>query len=88
MHIHSGGENSDDNDSMDDEKAAKSIDFKKEIAEMPIISNEGYYWIGKDYSNCYKQDFQNIEEFSKGNLSLIEEMFFFLQFYQSFYRSI
>ena len=35
--------------------------------EVPEISNESYYWIGKDYANTYVADFQNIEEFDKGN---------------------
>ncbi len=55
-------EDSDD----DDTEANNEEDLKRDIAEMPVISNEGYYWVGKDYSNCYKQDFQDIHEFSKG----------------------
>lgn len=33
--------------------------------EMPQLSNKFYYWEGKDYSNCYKEDFKDLEEFSK-----------------------
>lgn len=40
--------------------------FHEENADMPIISNEGYYWIGKDYSNSYKADFKDVADFSRG----------------------
>ena len=36
------------------------------IENIPIISNQGYYWIGKDYSNTYKADFKDIADFSHG----------------------
>jgi len=36
----------------------------EENAELPVISNEGYYWNGKDYSNCYVEDFKEIADFS------------------------
>ena len=25
----------------------------------------GYYWYGKDYSNCYIKDFENVSEYSR-----------------------
>ena len=65
MQHHIETEDSDDEKAMEEDEE-KEKDFQKDIAEMPVISNEGYYWLGKDYSNCYKQDFQNIEEFGKG----------------------
>lgn len=34
--------------------------------EIPSISNEFYYWQGKDYSNCYKEDFKELESYAKG----------------------
>ncbi len=40
--------------------------MEEKNAEMPVISNEGYYWVGKDYANSYKEDFKNVEEFGKG----------------------
>ena len=38
----------------------------EENAELPVISNEGYYWNGKDYSNCYVEDIKDIANFSAG----------------------
>ena len=34
--------------------------------EKPEYSCECYYWLGKDYSNCYKEDFKELEHFAKG----------------------
>jgi hypothetical protein len=39
-------------------------DQVEENAQLPVISNEGYYWVGKDYSNTYKADFKDIADFS------------------------
>jgi len=36
-----------------------------QIEKPKIVENE-YYWQGKDYSNCYKEDFKELEYFSKG----------------------
>ena len=33
---------------------------------IPIISNQAYYWIGKDYTNTYNADFKDIDDFSSG----------------------
>ena len=38
---------------------------EEEIAELPIISQEGHYWIGKDYANTYKADFKDVADFSR-----------------------
>jgi phosphatidylserine/phosphatidylglycerophosphate/cardiolipin synthase-like enzyme len=39
--------------------------LSEEEIEIPtIISNEGHYWNGKDYSNIYKADFKDIADFS------------------------
>ncbi len=35
------------------------------IQKPELVKNE-YYWQGKDYSNCYKEDFKELEYFSKG----------------------
>ena len=40
--------------------------------EPPVISNEGYYWIGKDYANTYKQDFKDVGDFSKDQFDRAE----------------
>ena len=40
--------------------------------EPPVISNEGYYWVGKDYANTYKQDFKDVGEFSKDQFNRAE----------------
>jgi hypothetical protein len=37
--------------------------------EMPVISNQGYYWPGKDYANSYIEDVKNPEDFGAGTLS-------------------
>lgn len=37
-----------------------------ENAVPPVISNEGHYWIGKDYSNTYKADIKDVADFSTG----------------------
>jgi hypothetical protein len=40
--------------------------YEDEQVDMPLISKEGYYWIGKDYSNTYKADFKDLAKFSEG----------------------
>lgn len=53
---------SDDGDGTND-----SVGYRVEESVLPpVISNEGYYWIGKDYSNTYKADFKDIADFSRG----------------------
>jgi hypothetical protein len=49
------------------ERAEASTNANAQLIEEPIEDN-GYYWIGKDYSNVYKEDIININEFSKGKL--------------------
>ena len=51
----------------DDSDDLSNNSINEECTEVPEISNESYYWIGKDYANTYVADFQNIEEFDKGN---------------------
>lgn len=41
--------------------------------DLPVLSTEYYYWEGKDYSNCYKEDFKDLEEFSKGSFVIWKE---------------
>jgi hypothetical protein len=41
-------------------------DYRNDIATIPTISYDGYYWVGKDYANTYKKDFQNVEDFGLG----------------------
>jgi len=45
-------------------------DQVEENVQLPVISNEGYYWLGKDYSNTYKADFKDVADFSSGKGSL------------------
>ena len=52
-----------DNDSFEEDNQANK--YEDENVELPVISNEGYYWIGKDYSNTYKADFKDIADFSR-----------------------
>lgn len=54
--------NGDDSDKItEDEEETKSVN--DEIAELPVISNDEYYWQGKDYSNHYKTSIKNVPEF-------------------------
>jgi phosphatidylserine/phosphatidylglycerophosphate/cardiolipin synthase-like enzyme len=39
---------------------------------LPVISNEGHYWVGKDYANTYKADFKDIADFSKDQFDRAE----------------
>ena len=59
----------DSNDSGADQSESdeeQEFQHDEENAELPVISNDGYYWIGKDYSNCYVADFKDIADFSRG----------------------
>lgn len=51
------------NDSADQES---DVYEKEESIEPPVISDEGYYWIGKDYCNTFKTDFRNVADYTKG----------------------
>ena len=33
---------------------------------LPVISNEGFYWPGKDYLNSYISGLKNVADFSAG----------------------
>lgn len=65
----SGGDSSSDSGPETElEQAQKdtiSITSSLYSVEIPQISKEFYYWQGKDYSNCYKEDFKELESFSK-----------------------
>ena len=40
--------------------------FEDEAPELPVISQEGHYWVGKDYANTFKEDFRDSFIFSQG----------------------
>lgn len=63
----SGTSSTSDIDS-DDEIENNSINF--DVPEMPIVSNEGYYWFGKDYSNPYVADVADAANFYTGTLNI------------------
>ncbi len=57
--------------SSDEEDHCEQVD-RSDIASLislemarPDVSNEAYYWEGKDYSNCYKEDFKDLHEYAK-----------------------
>lgn len=59
-----------DEDSMSEDEDGTGSYRYDDSAEPPVISNEGYYWIGKDYANTYKADFKDIADFSRGKQSM------------------
>lgn len=60
---------------------------EEENPAQPVISSDGYYWIGKDYSNTYKEDFKDIADFSRGkSLKYFSTRFIFSN--SCFFRSI
>lgn len=66
----SDSESEDEKDNIlnpDDIDTASMLSINSSIYEIeqPPISTEFYYWQGKDYSNCYKEDFKELESFSK-----------------------
>ena len=50
-----------ENNENKENKDIRNIDIKEEDENLGQ-----YYFIGKDYSNIYKEDFKNLEEFSTG----------------------
>jgi hypothetical protein len=62
----SSDSNYEDDEYETDTDEGEGVEQFEEEVEMPIISNEGYYWIGKDYSNTYKADFKEVNNFSAG----------------------
>ena len=60
------GSNLEDCDSINEEDEDNNEILAEENAHLPVISNDGYYWIGKDYSNTYKADFKDLRDFSRG----------------------
>ncbi|CAF0825220.1 unnamed protein product [Brachionus calyciflorus] len=61
----SGSDSSGDYSEYTDSDEEGRHSFNEEKVELPIISNEGHYWIGKDYSNTYKMDFKDVHDFSR-----------------------
>jgi len=47
----------------------KSIQLELKTIE-PNNRPQNYYWNGVDYCNVYTKDFQNIEEYNKGNTKI------------------
>ena len=41
--------------------------------DVPELVADHYYWQGKDYSNCYKEDFKELEFFAKGIINASNE---------------
>ncbi len=46
---------------------------EEETPALPVISNEGVYWSGKDYANTYKEDFKDVAEFVKGLFQFLND---------------
>lgn len=60
------GSNFEECDSINEEDEDYNENLTEVNAQLPVISNDGYYWIGKDYSNTYKEDFKDLKDFSRG----------------------
>lgn len=58
-------ENNENNENKEN-KDIRNIDIKEEDISLEDKNLGQYYFIGKDYSNIYKEDFKNLEEFSTG----------------------
>ena len=55
-----------EDDSDENEESDNDADlFLEDNVEKPVVSNEGYYWIGKDYANTYAADFKDVAKFSE-----------------------
>lgn len=66
---------SDDYDQIseeEDDDDYKSKAAMEEIVEPPVISNDGHYWCGKDYSNHYKSSIKNVPEYWSDQLDRTE----------------
>ena len=67
-HLHHKNSEEEDSDSFSTKNS-----FSEEEVEMPaIVSNEGYYWIGKEYTNTYKADFKDIARFATDQFNRLE----------------
>lgn len=55
-----------DTESEDDKEKLETVSIDSSIyqIEKPNLSTNNYYWQGKDYSNCYKEDFADLESFA------------------------
>ena len=61
---HKSANSNSDDESYDTDDMGTDND--ENDAQPPVISNEGYYWIGKDYVNTYKGESKDIADFSTG----------------------
>ena len=68
------GSNLEDCDSINEEDEDFNENQTEGNAYLPVISNDGYYWIGKDYSNTYKADFKDLRDFSRGFLPFFSKL--------------
>ena len=50
-------------DSIENESEIENETINPQIPT--VSSNDGYYWIGKDYANTYKGDFKDVGDFSR-----------------------
>jgi hypothetical protein len=68
-----------------DEDYDEGYDIKNDVEENPqlpvISSNDGFYWIGKDYANTYNADFKDIADFSSDQFDREETPRHFLFFF-------
>lgn len=65
-------EDADSGDDTGTDNEAWQRDNLEGEVELPIISYEGYYWNGKDYSNAFIEDFKDIEDFSSDQFDRTE----------------
>jgi len=61
---------SDEEDSEEEEKPEEPEPI---IGPTPGLDTKHRYFIGKDYSNPYEKDFETLEKFSEGKISLVEK---------------
>ena len=67
--LDSGSESEDDEEKemLKSNMSLASISSSVYEIEQPCLSTSEYYWQGKDYSNCYMEDFKELEFFAKGD---------------------
>ena len=67
MKSRTSSRNSSRSSSESDEEKPVEVVVEEDIGkDKEVASNEqGYYWIGKDYSNSYVADFKDIHEYDK-----------------------
>ena len=59
-------------DSDSDENPTEHEIWCEKEPEFPVISNEGYYWNGKDYANSFIEDFKDLTDFSSDQFDRTE----------------